>query len=287
MTKLIGILSVLVFCVPFAAGQDLSEARSEAKQARRTLIDEFRAERVLGRSPERVQEKRKGEPERFERLAVTDAEVGEADSFNKNAKFFGTATAGVVVVYFSCAEADLGFPLGPDDRCLQITDPTTTTIGTFNDIGRITIPGKKADNVIYGIGNTSISYFLLNSGGTATSGSISYVPSVTIESEALNDPAAVDPSTGLPMNGSFTTSGFGSKFQSTSLQPGQFESISDSYSRAGTRGFSRNYFAALGLPQHVINELYKRPMTIRLNVTVRARRVEDATIFFSIRFLAN
>lgn len=287
MTKLFGILSILVFCVPFTAAQDPSEARSEAKQARKTLIDEFRSERSLERILERTTEKRKAAPGKVELMAVTDAEVGEADSFNKNAKFFGTATAGAVVVYFSCAEADLGFPLGPDDRCLQVIDPAITTIGTFNDIGRVTFPGKKADNVIYGIANHTLSYFMLNSAATPATGLLSYTPSVTIESEALNDPAAIDPATGLPMNGSFTTAGFGSKSQTMLLQPGQFESALDSYSRAGTRGFSRNFFAAVGLPQNVINQLYKQPMTIKLNVTVRVRRVEDATIFFSIRFLAN
>jgi hypothetical protein len=162
MIRLLSILSVLIFCVPFAAGQDLSEARSEAKQARKTLINEFRAERALERSLERVQQKGKIEPGSPDTLAVTDEEVGESDSFNKNAKFFGTATAGAVIVYFSCAEVDLGFPLGPDDRCLQVTDPAVTTVGTFNDIGRISIPGKKADNVIYGIANHSMSYVLLN-----------------------------------------------------------------------------------------------------------------------------
>lgn len=284
MRKLSLVLSLLVFCVPFAEAQKPdagSEARSEAAQARKALIDEFRLERA--------QEKQATAPGKFAALApVTDAEVGEAASFDKNAKFFGTATAGVVVVSAAgCAEADTGFPLGPDDRCLLVTDPAVTTMATYNDIGRISLPGKKADNVIYAIGNHTVSAFSINNTAFASSGLVSYIPSVTIESEALLDPAAIDPSTGLPMNGSFTTTGLGTKTSAFTLQPNQFESQTLSYSRANTRGFSRNFFAALGLPQNVINDLYKKPMTIRLNMTVRVRRVEDALIQYSIRFLAN
>src|SRR5258708_6712653 len=76
--------------------------------------------------------------------AVSANDVGEADSFGKNAMFLGTASAGTFFVYSSCDPAvlntDLGIVLGPDDRCLAAPDPAVTASATFNDVGRIRIP---------------------------------------------------------------------------------------------------------------------------------------------------
>jgi len=71
------------------------------------------------------------------------------------------------------------------------------------------------------------------------------------------------------------------------LASGASEFTTQSYSRANTIGFSRTFFAGLGLPASVIDQLYKKPMTIRLNVRVSARWVDSATMLFSIRFLGN
>jgi hypothetical protein len=274
--------SMIVAGAVTAFSQRSSEAKDEAKAVRSALLNELRLDRLA--------QKQINEPygRKIEAAGsgVTDADVGEAASFGQNAKFFGVAAAGFVVVSTTCDPADIGL-LGPDDRCLLVTDPTVTTVGTFNDIGRIKIPGKKADNIIYMIANHTVASFAINSGSLPASSFFSYSPGITIESDALLDPAAIDPNTGLPMNGSFTTTGLGSKSNNRLLQPGEFENETQSYSRANTLGFSRSFFAALGLPANVINNLYTKPMTIKLNVTVRVRRVEDATILYSGRFLAN
>src|SRR5687767_7631669 len=57
-------------------------------------------------------------------LQVTDEDVGDSASFNKDAKFFGVALTGQVIVSASCDPLDLGFELGPDDRCIAVTDPS-------------------------------------------------------------------------------------------------------------------------------------------------------------------
>lgn len=281
MKKLLAI-AVALLSSSLLSAQEISEAKSEIRKERLELVREIRNLR----SSEKTK-KQAAETVDSVSASVTDEEVGEAASFNKNAKFFGTASTGVVLISSDCTPAGLGFELGPDDRCLIITDPAITTIGIYNDIGRITMPARKADNVIYAIANHTTSAILSNSTAANVSGFISYSPTVTFESTALNDPAAIDPNTGLPMNGSYTTGGFGTKSITKTLTPGLFEVETLSYTRANTSGFSRRLWEALGLPQSVINEIYRNPITIRLNVTVRARRVQDATFFFSTRFLAN
>jgi hypothetical protein len=280
MKKLILIGGVVLAMCLTSFGQK-SEVDMEAKRIRAEIVGQQRIERL---SQEQIV--RKDARGSVPVLSLTDAEVGESGSFNKNAKFFGTATAGVVVVSSSCDPIDIGFELGPDDRCLLVTNPAVTTIGQFNDIGRIALPGKKADNIIYLIANHTTSFVFQNLTAGAVSGLASYSPSITIESEALNDPAAIDPNTGLPMNGAFTTTGLGTKSSSKTLAPTAFDLQTESYSRANTNGLSRTFWAALGLPNNVINEIYKKPMTIRLNVTVRVRHVESGTFLFSSRLLA-
>jgi hypothetical protein len=222
--------------------------------------------------------------------AVTVADVGEPDSFGKNVKFFGTAVTGAVYMHKGCDAASLsvdGIVLGVDDRCLDVTNTLVTSTATFNDIGRINLPAKSADNVIYFIANNLFNYSIFNSTATANFGRLTYSPSVTIESDALLDPAALNPDTGLPMNGSFTTGINGSKTFNRTYQTGASDFGLERYSTAATRGFARSYFADLGLSNHVINQIYKKPMTIKLNLRVSTRLVEDGVAFYTMRFMGN
>lgn len=223
--------------------------------------------------------------------AATVSDVGEPDSFDKGAKFMGIAASGIMYVYSSCDPAillaDLELVLGPDDRCLAAPNPAVTATATFNDIARINLPARANRNILYVINNHSINWDFSNSGLGIINGQMSYSPRITIESDALNDPAAIDPFTGLPMNGSYTTTGNGSKFINMLLQPGTFNNYVESYTRANTIGFSRQFFANLGLPASVINNLFNRPMTIRLGGRISVRGVGFGQFAYSARFLGN
>ncbi|HUK86789.1 MAG TPA: hypothetical protein VLT85_03920 [Terriglobales bacterium] len=269
---LVSCLAMLTM-VPIAFAQDRSDHKAEIKAHR----DALRQERQNGPGPNA----------NVSPAAVTAADVGEPDSFGRNAKFLGIAASGAVLIDPTCDPADIG-PLGPDDHCITVPDPSVPVPATtFSDVARITIPGKSADNIIYAIANHTISFDLINTDAASTQCRISYAPSVTIESEALNDPSLIDPTTGLPFNGSFTTGGVGTYSTNKMLASGAFEFQTQSYSRANTTGFSRSFFAGLGLPDHAINQLYKKPMTIRLNVRVSSRCVDSAVLIFTIRFLGN
>lgn len=222
---------------------------------------------------------------------LTAQDVGEPDSFGKNVKFLGTATSGGVVVYNSCDPQillnDLNITLGADDRCLSHTLGGPTSSATFNDIGRITIPGKSADNVIYFLVNNLVQYEFTNNFSNEFPGIVLYSPRLTIESTALNDPTAINPDTGLPLNGVLTVGISSSKFLNRSIAANGFESYFDNYSSAATRGFARSYFEDIGLPQSVIKELYKRPMTIKLNLRLVVRGVSYGYFRYTMRFMGN
>jgi len=222
---------------------------------------------------------------------LTAADVGEPDSFGKAVKFMGTAATGVVYVYRSCDPQvlldELEVTLGADDRCLAHTVGGAISSATFNDLGRITIPGRTADNVIYFVLNNTVSSGLQNDFANNLLVSFSYGPRLTIESAALNDPAALDPTTGQPLNGVLTITAFGAKQFSKTIAPNDFEFSFDHYSTAATRGFARGYFADLGLPQTVINNLYRQPMTIRLGMRVSVRNVASGQYTYAMRLTGN
>ena len=61
-------------------------------------------------------------------------------------------------------------------------------------------------------------------------------------------------------------------------QINEFENVLDRYSLAATRGLARSLWSDLGLPNNVINQLYKKPMTIKLNLrSGRMKAVQDGT----------
>lgn len=279
-------LSLLVLiCVSFLSIQAQKKVDSKDETAAKKAVSEDR--RAALKEMLEAKSKQTVDPESL--LSVAD--VGEPDSFGRNAKFLGTATSGIVYVYYSCAPAvllaDLGLTLEPDDRCLALPTPGASVTATFNDIGRIRIPARSVDNTIYFIQNNLVSYDLENPQASRVFANLTYSPSYTIESEALNDPAAIDPTTGMPMNGSFTTGVSASKIFTRSVEANAFESVLERFSSSATRGFARSYFADLGLPQSVINRLYTRPMTIKLNLRVRGNFFIFGQFGYSVRFMGN
>lgn len=286
MKRYLILAAITLTAIPAAFGQLKSQqpVKPDMSEMHR-LRQEFQMEAKLLGAQQQQQEIG------AEAAGPTAAEVGDVDSFDKNAKFMGVAGSGGVYVYSSCdpavLQADLGLVLGPDDKCMAMPNPLITTSATFTDLARIKIPGKTAANVIYTIANHTALWNFENNSPTQTQMLMSYSPQITIISEALNDPAAIDPFTGNPMNGSFTTAGVGTRFVNQSMAPGQFENQVHQYSRANTQGFSRAYFASLGLPNSVINKLFNKPMTIRLDARAVARGVSFGQFLYSARFLGN
>jgi hypothetical protein len=282
MKKILLILLVGVIA-QFATAQKQSD--TETKQTKKSEITEERKSFL-----KEMREPKSKETIDTESL-LSVADVGEPDSFGKNAKFLGTATTGIVYVYRSCDPQilldELELTLGADDRCLALPTLGQSATATFNDIGRIRLPRNSFDNVIYFIQSNIVSYDLSNPNANQAFSNFSYSPTYTIESDALNDPLAIDPNTNLPMNGSFTTGVGGSKFIGKTYEANAQEFVSERFSTSATRGFARSYFADLGLPQSVINRIYNKPMTIKLNLRVRGNFFTFGQFGYSVRFLGN
>ncbi|MBC7898866.1 MAG: hypothetical protein H7070_02335 [Saprospiraceae bacterium] len=214
----------------------------------------------------------------------------DEDSFGKNARFLGGFYAGTLIVYSSCDPvvlADAQIVLAADDKCVAHTTAAPMATATVSDpLWQITIPGRTVDNVIYPILNNGVGYDAFSPTGQAVG--FFYSPRVTIESEALNDPLAIDPNTGLPMNGSFTTSLAGSVNKRVPLAANDFGFDYTNNASVSSRGLSRDYFAAIGLPTSVINKLFKKDMTLKFAIRARVTGpVDYAQFFYTFRLLGN
>jgi hypothetical protein len=222
-------------------------------------------------------------------LTVTD--VGDPATFGNNVKYMGLATTGQVFIYSSCSPSvlltDLDITLGPDDRCLELPVLGNIASASFTDIGRINLPKKATQNIVYFLQSNFTSYNLVNPTANQVVSTMFVTPTYTIESDALNDPAAIDPSSGLPMNGSYTVTGIGSRVIQRTYEANALEVINERSGITGLGGISKAFFTDLGLPQSIVNDLFKKPMTIKLNLRVRANYLTYGRFFYSVRFMGD
>jgi hypothetical protein len=262
-------------------------------------LDSIRETRTAARQ-ELQDAKRQSSPNT---ASLGPADFNDTSSFGKNAKFLGSLYAGTVYVFRSCDPQiladEIGLVLAADDHCLvHNTSTPLSTTSVFDPVWQITIPGNTVDNVIYPMLNNQVGYDAFPSDPGAPGGnngypagsfaSIIFTPVVTIESTALNDPTAVHPTTGLPMGGSYTTSLAGTRFRSFVVKADDFIIDNDMYATVGGRGFSRTYFATLGLPQNVINNLFKRSMTLKFGIRADVNGpVQQAYFAYTFRLLGN
>ncbi|PYT01970.1 MAG: hypothetical protein DMF63_03810 [Acidobacteria bacterium] len=230
---------------------------------------------------------------------ASPADFNDTASFGKNAKFLGSLYAGTLFVYRSCDPQilldELQTVLAADDHCIvhnSTTPMATTTV--FDPVWQITIPANTVDNVIYPMLNNTVGYDASPSGPGYGNGygpgfaSMRFTPVVTIESSALSDPAAIDPVTHMPMNGSYTASLPGTRFKTFMVNADDGIGDNDSYASVGGRGFSRTYFAALGLPNNVINNLFKRSMTLKFGIRADVNGpMQQAFFSYTFRLLGN
>ena len=230
---------------------------------------------------------------------LSPADFNDTDSFGRNAKFLGSLYAGTLYVYRSCDPQvlldEIGLVLAADDHCVvhNSTTPMTVT-SVFDPVWQITIPANTVDNVIYPMLNNSVGYDAFPGTAPPYNGygpgfaAIQFSPVVTIESAALNDPAAVHPVTGLPMNGSYTATLAGSRIKGFAVGVDDFTSELETFASVGGRGLSRTYFAALGLPPSVINNLFKKSMTLKFGIRADVNGpVQQAYFSYTFRLLGN
>lgn len=213
--------------------------------------------------------------------AVTVEDVGDVDSFGRNLKWLGITSA-FVTLDSACDPAST-------DPCQVITSPTVNTSFNFPDAARLTLPGKSAKSLMCYWFSPVINVTYTNPGATGVVAQLRYNPTLTVENPLLADPALIDPTTGAPFGGKLTTSMTSSEIFQEALPAGTNLTQRLRDSNVCMAGFlnRRMMIDTYGLTEAQADEFFKKPMTIRLNISGAARNVAFASMVFGLRVIGD
>jgi len=214
----------------------------------------------------------------------------DVDSFGRNVKFDGLMQSGWVSFLDDCTPVPGDPAPAPDDRCVVLNAAPASTTFDLPDIGRLTIPGKSAKSLLcHWLSPIAFYRFQNTTGVFQPNATIRLTPYVIVESEVLNDPALIDPTTGLPFNGRLET-GFSATYQdSQSMDAGHSATRRFSESRVCIAGFlsKRALMEGYGLTEAQANEVFKKDITLRFGVRGNAALVSSGIVTYGLRVVGD
>lgn len=213
--------------------------------------------------------------------AVTVEEVGDADSFGKPVKWLGLLS-GFVGLNQDCTPPP-GEP--GDPSCITLNPAPAPTNFNAPDVASITLPGKSAETLLCHWQTPIVSFAIANDTLSAQTANFRLTPRYRIQSEVLDDPALINPQTGVPFAGSIETV-LTAYNRTRVVEPGYFENETITGTRMCIGGLvtQRALVEQYGLSPALAKKFFRKPITITLSITGNARMVEAANINFGTRF---
>ena len=216
--------------------------------------------------------------------APTIEEVGDVDSFGRAVRWLGVTQMDVVL-------SDVcPVPGGnPEAACVALNPAPASTAFAFEDVARIELPGKAADSLLCHWLSPFLNIEWNNPTAVPATARLTYQPTLTVESEVLDDPSLIDPGTGLPFGGRLTTAMTASEHFEVPLDAGQSldERMRDSaVCIAGflsRRALVNNY----GLTEAQAKQFFKKPITVRMNISGEVQYVGNASLIFGLRIVGD
>lgn len=212
---------------------------------------------------------------------VTDDEVGDSDSFGRNVTWLGVTAA-----FFN-----LGSPCDPGNAtpCQDLLPTGSVTHFVFNDAARIELPAKATHSLLCYWFSPAIRVQYDNPNAVPVVAELYYSPTLTLDNPVLDDPALIDPNTGVPFNGSLLTSMTSAQRIQTPLAAGMqlTQMTRDSaVCMAGLisrRALVQNY----GLTDSQADAFFKQPTTVHLNVSGNSQYISSASFDFGLRIVGD
>ena len=214
-------------------------------------------------------------------------DVGDPDSFGRNVRWLGFVSSKGVVLRQDCT---LMPGENPDQPCMQV-DPSQfgSQFAEFRDIGSITLPGRSMNSLLCHWLSPTMGTTLANDTGLDDqAASLTMYPSLTVENEVLRNPALVDPDTGLPLDGKLEVFASSSQISQlldyTEQVPQRMNSTRTCVGGYLTKRTLTDFY---GLSPAQADAFFRKPTTLRLNMTVSASRVQSAIVSYSVRFVGD
>ena len=216
--------------------------------------------------------------------APTVEEVGDVDSFGRNVKWLGLASA-FINLNATCPVD----PANPDELCQVLAPAPAFTAFNFQDAARLTLPGKSSHSLLCYWFSPVLNVGYSNFSATRVLARFRYTPTLTVENPVLNDPALIDPTTGAPFGGKLLTSMTSSERYEVPLEPGVSFSERTRDSAVCMAGLisQRSLIENYGLTEAQAKEFFKKPTTIRMNVSGSAQHVSFASLVFGLRVVGD
>lgn len=223
-----------------------------------------------------------GTPISISAAAVTDEDVGDSDSFGRNLRWLGLADMAVELTD-TCPGVD------PDAGCQVLNPAPALTSFAFEDLGRITLPGKSTQSLLCYWFSPVLTVRYANPTPNQVLARLRYSPTLTIENPVLATPGLIDPTTGLPFDGKLITGMTSSELFEVPLAPGvAFTERTRDSAVCIAGSISRKSLAdTYGLSDAQIKEFFKKPTTVRMNISGSAQYVESASLYFGLRLIGD
>lgn len=209
------------------------------------------------------------------------ADVGDADSFGRTLTWLGLTDAWIELAA-DCSGSEA-------ERCQPLAAAPATTTFAFDDVGHVTLPRNAANSLLCYWFSPFLQVDYANPTAAPVVAQLSYVPTVTVENPVLDDPALIDPNTGLPFGGSLLTGMTSSERYEVPLAPGQHSFQRDRDSAVCIAGLvsKQSLVQNYGLSDAQARQFFKKPTTLRLNIHGSAQFVGDASLYFGLRIVGD
>ena len=217
--------------------------------------------------------------------AVTEDEVGDVGSFGRNMKWLGLTQTQQVSLRSDCTGTD---PLL--ERCITLNPQPAVTSFDQRDLAQITLPGKSAKSLLCQVVTPIYQYQFHNLTGVDQNfAQVSITPYATVENEVLNDPAAIDPITGLPYGGQMDVGMAMTHQESRSLEAGERHNQRINFTRLCIAGVisEKGLMDIYGLPEELAKKFLKKETTIRFHLRGGVALVDNASLIYGFRFFGD
>ncbi len=214
----------------------------------------------------------------------TAAAVGDADSFGRSLRWLGSLDTEIDLTA-DCT----GLPTRAQDRCVVRAAAPATTSFDYSDLNRITLPAHSTNSLLCHWWTPMITLSLANPTPAPITARVRWSPTLTVESSVLADPTLIDPTTGVAFGGKLLTSVAAVHNETFTLAAGETRRWQDSNSRVCIGGaLSRqSLIENYGLSAAKADDVLNHPLTVRLNVSGAFAGVDQAQLYFGLRFVGD
>jgi hypothetical protein len=219
-------------------------------------------------------------------------DVGDADSFGRNAQYMGAQSGFITLQTDPCPSPTPGPSPSTNpangDQCFQITDTTVTTPFDAENSARINLPKNATRDIIYPVLNFFYFYNMNNTTAGSAQARFQLTANITVVSDVLNDPSCIDPNTSAPCGGKLVFQFTPNRvFGDRHLDAGEHAQVRMTLTRAGNAGISKANLIASGLSSSLVDKLFNKPMTLQLSAVGTAKNVDFAQITANMRLFGD